>query len=286
MEEAISYMNEYLTGGYVRAKSLKAHLSHLMSTIEEWYIVALFDPSNFSYKLPKYLFKEVSLSPSVTNLFKTFATTPYLGYFSIGSNPKDQYLIRNLLNRGHFKQIFDLMKANKNITIKIDVDNNAEFANLIDNTLFGLLKEIIVADAATKNPKGEQAIIENYKENIYDGEMPIFANQILLLEEEKFLERIQIAMAINRISIWKDYRSSGAPRRAFSSGSKSGFTRAYERSGRRSVRRRRMELLGEDSSEEDNYDPSLLFNLPSDIRTKILQEYVDADFFKRRSDLG
>ena len=97
---------------------------------------------------------------------------------------------------------------------------------------------------------------------------------------------IQIARAINRISIWKDYRSSGAPRRAFSSGSKSGFTRAYERSGRRSVRRRRMELLGEDSSEEDNYDPSLLFNLPSDIRTKILQEYVDADFFKRRSDLG
>ena len=85
------------------------------------------------------------------------------------------------------------MKANKNITIKIDVDNNAEFANLIDNTVFGLLKEIIIADAATKSPKGEQAIIENYKENIYDGDipiMPIFANQILLLEEEKFLERV------------------------------------------------------------------------------------------------
>ena len=64
MEEASSYMNEYLTTGYTRAKSLKGYLSHLMSTIEEWYNDALSDLSDFSYKLPKiylrrYLYLQV-----------------------------------------------------------------------------------------------------------------------------------------------------------------------------------------------------------------------------------
>ncbi len=164
----------------------KASLKHLMTELFNWYINTFPSFSQISsYKLSKNFFRDVSLSPTVTNLIKTFATsTPEIGYFSVGSTWQSQRLIHSLLNNGHqddFKHIYNLMNENPNIAIKMDVTNNDEFRNLIDNNTFGLLKEIILADAAIKHPKGEKAIIEEYKDYIYDDEelMPIFRRQIL-----------------------------------------------------------------------------------------------------------
>jgi len=222
-----------------------ARLKHLMTKLFDWYldILANFD-YQISYKLSKKFFREVSLSPSVANLLKTFAATPHLGYFSIGADHKSQYLIKSLLNSGSlddFKRIYDLMKQNPNIVIKMDVINNEEFGNLIDNSAFGLLKEIILSDTAIRRPKGEEAIIEYYKENIYDGEMPVFSREISLLERNRQMERAMIASQINRVSIFRDFRPNALLQGVY------------------------------------NHDPDTLFyltGLPSDLRRKVLETVV------------
>lgn len=76
--------------------------------------------------------------------------------------------------------------------------------------------------------------------------MPVFSREISLLERNRQMERAMIASQINRVSIFRDFRPGAT---------------VY------------------------NYDPdtlSHLTELPSDLRTKILMEYVN----KRRSDLG
>ena len=232
-----------------RRASKNASLNHLMTDLFNWYENTF--PSPYyqisSYKLSKNFFRDVSLSPTVANLIKTFATCTLelnMGYFSVGSTWQSQHLIHSLLNSGSlddFKQIYDLMNQNPNITIKMDVINNDEFGNLIDNSAFDLLKEIILSDTAIRRPKGEEAIIEYYKENIYDGEMPVFSREISLLERNRQMERAMIASQINRVSIFRDFRPNAPLQEVY------------------------------------NYDPDTLFyltGLPSDLRRKVLETVV------------